>query len=904
MFQKDIWDNLWKNNQYSDWDEGAQTVYEVLAKEIQSFQNKKILEAGSGTGRISLRLAMEGANTTLVDFSEVAIKQAKERFSTSNIDADFIVSDIMNMASIPDNTYDVVWNAGVLEHFDIAQQLQVLQEMKRILKPNGLLITINPNANCITYQIGKWFMERTERWAFGQELPIYTLQEVCKEAKIEFINEYSVGFRQSLDFLDAIPNSTNTRLAFETWYDALPIEKQQEVNGYLLVSICRKSNVDSQPLQNSPKDYITLREMNEKDTIIILSSIHFTEDLWQRPQQLAEQFTNKGYRVIYINNKSATVQTNEQSETISFCNYFLNAQKQNGISILDRIDYIEDSDQNKKFIQNEFLRQLAVFFGGGKTRVISYLPDFHTSLAQIKNQYNIEIYYECVDEITGFHSNKAILTKEKDFLKLVDGVIVTSKTLFVHKSRQNNKCILIPNAVNFDDFSQDFPCPADLYNLSGPIVGYVGAIANWFDQELVCKLAQNNPEWNIILVGTVYVNIDKMNNYNNIHILGRKEYSQIPAFMKHFDVGIIPFKTNDLIINTNPIKFFEYLAAGIDTIATPMPELIDEPYCHLAHSAEEFENIIQHLLKEKRQKDCNHYLQHHTWEKRIEDIISFINNIDTFESNRKQILNKFLHGYKKHEMPILKLLSAEIYHELNEIKQAQNIIEANLSELITYSPFIQLYLALEWNEIEYINAVLEQHESSKTLLDIWYWKKKGDTYLKIYALTKIGDIEQALSLAESLPIHDISVQEAIANFFYDQNQYIEACNLYMKVYLHYNKLHTWEGALKFISITQKLGHSTITAELSNLIINHETCLSNTFLDLYEGNHYQEAIHIGKECLQNQFISDSELADIHTLLAQCYQKNSMENLAVNHLKKALALVPNHHLAIDIINQLKP
>ena len=69
----------------------------------------------------------------------------------------------------------------------------------------------------------------------------------------------------------------------------------------------------------------------------------------------------------------------------------------------------------------------------------------------------------------------------------------------------------------------------------------------------------------------------------------------------------------------------------------------------------------------------------------------------------------------------------------------------------------------------------------------------------------------------------------------------------------------------------KLGHSTITAELSNLIINHETCLSNTFLDLYEGNHYQEAIHIGKECLQNQFISDSELADIHTLLAQCYQK---------------------------------
>lgn len=143
---------------------------------------------------------MEGANTTLVDFSEVAIKQAKERFSTSNIDADFIVSDIMNMASIPDNTYDVVWNAGVLEHFDIAQQLQVLQEMKRILKPNGLLITINPNAKCITYQIGKWFMERTERWAFGQELPIYTLQEVCKEAKIEFINEYSVGFRQSLDF--------------------------------------------------------------------------------------------------------------------------------------------------------------------------------------------------------------------------------------------------------------------------------------------------------------------------------------------------------------------------------------------------------------------------------------------------------------------------------------------------------------------------------------------------------------------------------------------------------------------------------------------------------------------------------------------------------------------------------
>ncbi|NGY89252.1 glycosyltransferase family 1 protein [Bacillus megaterium] len=125
---------------------------------------------------------------------------------------------------------------------------------------------------------------------------------------------------------------------------------------------------------------------------------------------------------------------------------------------------------------------------------------------------------------------------------MAKGVIVTSKTLYVHKSKKNLNCILVPNAVNPEVFMESYDKPQDIISIKKPIVGYMGAIANWFDQDLTVEVANQNKDKAFLLVGTVYTNVDKLKAVDNIYLLGTKEYNQVPAYVNHFNVGIIPLK--------------------------------------------------------------------------------------------------------------------------------------------------------------------------------------------------------------------------------------------------------------------------------------------------------------------------------------------------------------------------
>ena len=74
-----------------------------------------------------------------------------------------------------------------------------------------------------------------------------------------------------------------------------------------------------------------------------------------------------------------------------------------------------------------------------------------------------------------------------------------------------------------------------------------------------------------------------------MHFLGRKSYAELPAYCRQFDVGLIPFKLNELTRAVNPIKLREYLAAGLPVISTPLPEVaIYEQMVNLADTPEEF----------------------------------------------------------------------------------------------------------------------------------------------------------------------------------------------------------------------------------------------------------------------------------------------------------------------------
>ena len=106
------------------------------------------------------------------------------------------------------------------------------------------------------------------------------------------------------------------------------------------------------------------------------------------------------------------------------------------------------------------------------------------------------------------------------------------------------------------------------------MVGYVGEVADWFDTELILRLARRQPEWSIVLVGPATADARDALAGANVHVLGRRPYSELPRYLAGFDCGLIPFRASPLTAAVSPVKLYEYLAAGKPVVSTPLPTVL------------------------------------------------------------------------------------------------------------------------------------------------------------------------------------------------------------------------------------------------------------------------------------------------------------------------------------------
>lgn len=237
--QKQLWDQIWANEKHIPWDPLSERIFNTLVSEFGSFSGKSILEAGSGTGRISLRMAGEGARVILVDYSEQALDNSKDFFQNAGLMATFIHADVKALP-MEDQVVDMSWNSGVLEHFSPSEQVEALREMGRVTSPGGKIISLNPSARCLPYRIGKFSAEQNGWWPYGEENPVDTLSIVCQEAGLRLLREYHIGFLDALEFMAFIPESQRLKEIMEFFYNQCPKEEQGLFPGYLLVSVMQR----------------------------------------------------------------------------------------------------------------------------------------------------------------------------------------------------------------------------------------------------------------------------------------------------------------------------------------------------------------------------------------------------------------------------------------------------------------------------------------------------------------------------------------------------------------------------------------------------------------------------------------------------------------------------------------
>jgi UDP-galactopyranose mutase len=205
------------------------------------------------------------------------------------------------------------------------------------------------------------------------------------------------------------------------------------------------------------------------------------------------------------------------------------------------------------------------------------------------------VVYDCMDELSAFLNAPAeLIEREADLMRAADLVFTGGPSLYRAKKDRHPRVHCFPSSVDAKHFAtaaNGMQEAADQADLLHPRLGYFGVIDERLDTRLIEALADAHPEWNIVLVGPV-VKIDPatLPQRPNIRYFGQRSYKQLPAYLKGWDVCLLPFARNQSTKFISPTKTLEYMAAGKTIVSTPITD-VAEPYgemVYLGGTPEEF----------------------------------------------------------------------------------------------------------------------------------------------------------------------------------------------------------------------------------------------------------------------------------------------------------------------------
>ena len=367
--------------------------------------------------------------------------------------------------------------------------------------------------------------------------------------------------------------------------------------------------------------------------------IYFSNSLWnsmkQRPHHIVCELS-KNNRVLFVNPPT------------NIYNYFFTTKEY----LLDTITKIPNSElyiskaictlpfKNYFKIINSFYQYLLT--KKIKKIIKKYQFDspvvwltFPNQASQISKYGEEIVCYECMDEYSELEktfNNRFITQLEDEILKKATIVIATSNKLKENKSLINKNTYLSTNAADFGFFNRIITDQSirkiELFNNTNKTVGYIGAIREWVDIQLIYGIAKKRKDWNFLIVGPLGINVKDLRSLPNVILPGQIPFDELLPYLKAMDVTIVPFVLNNLIDNTNPIKIYEYLAAGKPVVVTPFPEAFNfQDNISIASGIDDFINTIEHILnsdnKNKIEERVN-FAKINSWQARVKKIMDLI----------------------------------------------------------------------------------------------------------------------------------------------------------------------------------------------------------------------------------------------------------------------------------------
>jgi glycosyltransferase involved in cell wall biosynthesis len=231
---------------------------------------------------------------------------------------------------------------------------------------------------------------------------------------------------------------------------------------------------------------------------------------------------------------------------------------------------------------------------------------------------------------------------EKSYVEIrqkADLVFAVSDSLQDLFNKDRSIAHWVPNGVDIKRFSSNSRAiPTDIRDLPRPIIGYVGALQNRIDVDVLQTLLTALPGASFVFVGKMLEkeHFKKILSFPNAYFAGRKSPAEVPSYLSSFDLCIMPHVSSDLTRSMDPMKLYEYLAAGKPVVASALPGL--DRMAGVISIAADSEQFLK-LVAEELESDCPAkiqsriaFAQSNSWDARINQMLSLID---------KHIMNKF-----------------------------------------------------------------------------------------------------------------------------------------------------------------------------------------------------------------------------------------------------------------------
>lgn len=385
--------------------------------------------------------------------------------------------------------------------------------------------------------------------------------------------------------------------------------------------------------------------MSKNNEIVLLSTADWDNPFWTNKQHVAVEFARRGYKVFYIDSLGLRKPGLNKKDLGRMVRKLFKSVRpprlvRDNIYVWSPItlpwnEYVLIRYINKMYF-TLFTKLWIKIYRINDPWLWTYNP---LTTEFIEPSGFSKVIYHCVDEIKAQPGMPVdILEKEERKLLLKsDVVFVTAPKLKENRDKWNSNIHYFSNVADFTHFNKsmliDYDKPSDLECIDGPILGFIGAVSSYkIDFNLLSKLAQERPGYNIVIIGLVgegdpSTNISILTRHDNIHFLGPKDYALLPQYLKFFDVALLPNNINDYTDNMFPMKFFEYLSAGKPVVSVNLKAIQDFSDIVMIGTTDEgfIEKIDQALSGDVA--DINKRLdlaKQYTYESRMEKMLALL----------------------------------------------------------------------------------------------------------------------------------------------------------------------------------------------------------------------------------------------------------------------------------------